>query len=111
MPAIGDTVWLRNPNARQGEPRWLEEMIVGETRVSWLIGPSWMKDQTYRAAKHAKKGFPRHGIALNEEDKNKYDFIAARYLMGQRVAKVTDYDKLKAIQAIVEEFEVEESKR
>lgn len=118
-PYIGMQVWAFNQNRRVyqrdesgkaiGGPIWREHweplVVVGETKVSWLVGPEWMLGcDTSRATKVPKKSWP--GVyKTSEAEIDKAAFVEARWSLAQRIQGCRDYDTLKAVESALDSQE------
>lgn len=117
-PHVGMKVWAfdvnrrvyrRDENGRAvGGPIWREHwaprFVIGETRVSWLVGDEFMlgKSEWFkRADKIAKKDWPG-SLALSEEDIDRRAFVEGRWALADRIKSCTDYDTLKKIEAALD---------
>lgn len=88
--SVGSPIWREH---------WKEVFIVGETRVSWLVGPEWCRNQLNRADKLPKKSFP--GIyAVSDEDLERRSWVVENcHRLSEAVRSCKDYDVLKTIEA------------
>lgn len=116
-PHVGMKVWRFDMNRREYErdargravggpiwrKHWVEEQIVGETRVSWIVGPEWMREprQLSRALKVPKKDWPG-SLAVSEEDIDKAAYVEGRHRIAERIRDCRDYDTLKAVEAALD---------
>ena len=117
-PHIGMRVWSFDVNRRVykrdesgkalGGPIWREHwtpcVVVGETRVSWLIGSEWMLDRPdthHRASRVPKKDWPG-SLATSEADIDRAAFVEQRHQLAQRIQNCRDFDTLKAIEAALD---------
>ena len=117
MPEIGDPVWYFDENHRvyerdengrsHGGPIWREHWrpaeVVGETRVSWIIGAGTDK-RKYEITRIKKKDWPG-GLALSQDDIDRREFIAGSHRIGSRIFACRDYDTLKAISDLLDDYE------
>ncbi|TXH56937.1 MAG: hypothetical protein E6Q97_05490 [Desulfurellales bacterium] len=115
-PHVGMRVWSFNQNRRiyqrdasgkaVGGPIWREHweplVVVGETKVSWLVGPPYMLgSDTSRAAKVPKKSWPGP-YKTSEAGIDREAFVEARWSLAQRIEGCRDYDTLKAIEGALD---------
>lgn len=113
-PHIGMKFWQFDPNhrvyKRDGTGRavggpvwrahWVPTYIVGETRVSWLVGMEWLVNHPRMktlAARVPKKGWP-HGFALDEAEIDRRAWVVEYSpKLAEQVGRCRHYDTLKAI--------------
>jgi hypothetical protein len=108
---IGDTVWVFDPNRRVYEPgshgppiyreHFVAQKIIGETRISWLVGSEnadISRNWTY--TKYKKKD--PYGIYTAEEVEAKIWLNDHGYETSQRVMRCKDVAALKAIVALLD---------
>lgn len=114
--AIGSAIWIYDANRRvyardaagrsYGGPlyreSWREEPIIGETKMSWLIGPDW------KPKKIAKKG-PHCGICFSlAELEDRCWEHDNRHRLSEKVRGAT-LSQLRRIDAILSEQNIKMS--
>lgn len=114
---IGQKVWIFDPDYRayskedRGAPifraKFRERYVTDQTRVSWILSyepnlPEWNKGTKYK-----KKDAHLH-IFISEEEIDKKCWVHEnRHKIAEAVSRrCNDYDKLKAIEAILNGGEV-----
>jgi hypothetical protein len=105
--AIGSTVWIFDPDRRvyaekpkkgnlwySGAPIWREHwrpcVIMGETRVSWLVGHT--KDDTYprKINKRDLAAGKAHGVLTSEADLDAACYVHEHaHKIGERVQRIS----------------------
>lgn len=125
-PFVGMKLWEYDPNRRIyrrdetgraiGPPiwreHWVEVEIIGETRVSWLIGHVFMKtwpNMEKRAVKLPKREFPGEYLTSIEEIGRK-EFVSDRHVLAERIRRCHDYETLKAIEAALDAWDRQQAK-
>lgn len=96
-------VYRKDANGRSvGGPIWREHwrkvFIVGETRVSWLVGP--YLDRPDLSDKLPKRSFPG-GYATSEEDINRRSWVVENQHKIAEAIRALGYDKLKAVAVLI----------
>ena len=108
---VGTRLWVRSYGA--GSTRltgWSPREIIGDTRVSWIIGRPGSKPTDWDTQKVKKRNFqvgPGHTYVLTEGHKAQVDWMNthAGYSTGGRVQSLRDYETLKRIVDILDEYE------
>ena len=119
--AIGSKVWFFDQNRRRytaTEPgriyggkllwreHWRERFIVGETRVSWILGSSLdaNPEHTWTVDKVPKKDFgaARSLYAVSEEEITRREWVHAhRGKLAERVKDLADPELLKQVASLI----------
>ena len=91
----------RDSEGRGGLPKnWRAYEVVGETKVSWIVGYSWNPMKVNKKTFASKENIR---FVKTLEDIAKLEFIwDNQYKISQSVGRCNDYDKLKEIQRILE---------
>lgn len=110
MINIGDTIYGYHSNNNRGcyngLPRYWEAYeVVGETKVSWLVGhvrnPIKVDKKTM---KERKQDFTPIAFVESREQMERQVWITDnRYKISRMIESCTDYDKLKRIESILKE--------
>jgi len=110
--SIGDSIWRY-----VGGRGWRERFVVGETRVSWIIGETrdTTPEQSWRVEKIAKAALRLAtwpiGWAPNREAVDRDIWVSANaYRISEAVRRVRNYTTLREI-ARLAGYEAEEPQR
>jgi len=118
---IGDKVWIFDENTRKYTDEhgnktvgtwyrghFVEKHIIGETKVSWIIGYQGSTPDNRDIKVNKKTLLYNRQIALDgqlyvsEEDINQHCWIHDnKHLLSRRVQDCKDYQKLKEIEEIL----------
>jgi hypothetical protein len=108
-PYVGMPVWVWDQDKSKydeagkyiGRGDWIEKKIVGETRVSWLIGhaPWWDRPPvvTRKVPKREPIDFCRRLVAFSKQDIENHRLVDSRYSIGLRVQRCLDVSILRTI--------------
>jgi len=117
---VGDIIWYRDDNLRVWLDRerkrperdfWVTRKILGETRVSWIIGRPGAKLYEWDNVKIKKSLFAAikrpHGWAVTEQEVSQRVYVAEHggYKLGERVHRCDDYRTIIDICAALERWE------
>lgn len=92
---IGSEVWVYDGYARYGEHPYKKEEIVGETRVSWLVG-------FFKNKRPKKTGAGMY----SEQETHENEWVGKNaWKTSERVRQCRDYDTLKAIVELLDKGE------
>jgi hypothetical protein len=124
-PHIGMEVWEfddhirvyeKNAQGRSaGGPiykhKWAKRVILGETKVSWLVGPEHAQANPGPwSNKYPKKSFPPPSIKLSDAEVDQDCWVQAnRWRIQERVGGVSDYTLLKLIEEAIDTHEASKS--
>lgn len=106
---IGDTIYQNVATSTGNRPRWEPREIYGETKQSWLAGPSWARNhpsQTWtRVPKNPRSNRRRDDWAYTEAECGCITWAAEnQYKISERVRMLSrrDHVKLRRIQAVLD---------
>jgi len=103
---VGSKVWVYDEN-RRGHwlDRWVGWFIVGETKVSWIIGPSVGSDLSFKVK---KKGFTGYGnfsgrlLSLTYAHVLELEWVSRNgWKISQKVGLCRDPEILRKIAALI----------
>lgn len=104
---VGDTLYQLSAYGRQGDRRWTPEVIVGETKISWLYAPFGENnpERTRINKKTMETAADYRGIKdryFTKKAADDYDFCQKwqRPIAGA-VGACRDIEQLKKIAAII----------
>ncbi len=110
MINIGDTIYGystdHNRTGSNGLPKYWEAYeVVGETKVSWLVGHAWNPIKVDKKTLEQRGSqWPQRKFAANRECMEQQIWISDnRHKICNVLNHCTDYDKLKRIEAILNE--------
>ena len=99
---IGDRVWLRDYEFARRDGKWKRVEIVGETRVSWIVGLPDHKWAWKKVPKKSTDPVRYEGIAWSIQEVVEKNFVAENnYKIGTIVGRVKDYETLRKIADLI----------
>ncbi len=111
---VGDKLWGIDMSARTREQKWAERLIVGETRVSWLVAPFWFSgsgdfgtfrpEDIDRCIKVKKKDLEAGTLRdwkITRAEVDDVLFLKNGWRLGELVDRCSDATKLRQIAAIM----------
>lgn len=100
---VGDTLYLLHRDRRPREPKWTLHTIIGETKLSWLIGEGWAQEKINKKTMRTKMNWQGENVLYRtSQECTDYDFCEAwRKPLMVAIEQCREPERLKKIAEIL----------